>query len=227
MLGVDPSTGGLDWKARLGIVLQSTGESGNVTVREQLTHFAGFYPNPRDVDEVIAAVGLEEQGRRRSSASSPAASAAEWMSRSASSAAPSCSSSTSRPPASTPRPAASSGSSSAQLKREGTTILLTTHYLDEAAQLGDRAGVIAGGKLIDIGPIDEIGGAEARVPIVRWREDGVLHEERTEHPGRLVADVTRLGRARRARGRPAEPRRHLPRTSSAPTSTSRRTGAGT
>lgn len=59
MLGVDPQHGGLDWKARLGIVLPSSGESGLVTVREQLTHFAGYYPRPRDVDEVIAAIGLE------------------------------------------------------------------------------------------------------------------------------------------------------------------------
>ena len=55
VLGVDPGRGGTDWKARLGIVLQSTGESGSATVREQLTHFAGFYPNPRNVDEVIEA----------------------------------------------------------------------------------------------------------------------------------------------------------------------------
>lgn len=59
MLGVDPQHGGLDWKARLGIVLRSSGESGLVTVREQLTHFAGYYPRPRDVDEVIATIGLE------------------------------------------------------------------------------------------------------------------------------------------------------------------------
>src|SRR5699024_10768835 len=59
VLGTDPGKGGIAWKARLGIVLQLTGESGNVTVLEQLTHFAGFYPNPRPVDEVIAAVGLE------------------------------------------------------------------------------------------------------------------------------------------------------------------------
>src|SRR5476649_2506688 len=61
VLGVDPQHGGLDWKARLGIVLQSSGEQGNATVREQLTHFAGFYQNPRNVDEVIASVGLEEK----------------------------------------------------------------------------------------------------------------------------------------------------------------------
>src|SRR4029079_6144988 len=61
VLGEDPAKGGLDWKARLGIVLHATGESGNVTVREQLTHFARFYPNARDVDEVISAVGLEDK----------------------------------------------------------------------------------------------------------------------------------------------------------------------
>ena len=59
------------------------------------------------------------------------------------------------------------------LRELGKTILLTTHYLEEAAQLGDRAGVIAGGKLVDIGPIDRIGGPDARVPFVRWRENGV------------------------------------------------------
>ena len=53
-LGVDPQRAGLDWKSRLGIVLQSTGESGNVTVTEQLTHFAGFYPNPRSVPEAVS-----------------------------------------------------------------------------------------------------------------------------------------------------------------------------
>lgn len=189
VLGVDPSSGGLDWKARLGIVLQSTGESGNVTVREQLSHFAGYYPNARDVDEVIAAVGLQEKqktlirklsgGQRRrvdvalgiigrpellfldepTTGFDPEARRQFW-------------------------------GLIERLKAEGTTLLLTTHYLDEAAHLGDRAGVIAGGKLIDIGGIDEIGGAEARVPIVRWRENGVLHEERTTTPGAVVA---RLG----------------------------------
>jgi ABC-2 type transport system ATP-binding protein len=189
VLGVDPGKGGLDWKARLGIVLQSTGESGNVTVREQLTHFAGYYPNARGVDEVIAAVGLEEKqktlirklsgGQRRrvdvalgiigrpellfldepTTGFDPEARRQFWE-------------------------------LIEKLKHEGTTILLTTHYLDEAAHLGDRAGVIAGGKLIDIGAIDELGGADARVPVVRWRENGVLREERTSTPGAVVA---RLG----------------------------------
>jgi len=186
VLGVDPGRGGLDWKARLGIVLQSTGESGNVTVREQLTHFAGFYPQPRDVDEVIEAVGLVEKqktlirklsgGQRRrvdvalgiignpallfldepTTGFDPESRRQFWQ-------------------------------LIRSLKSEGTTILLTTHYLDEAANLGDRAGIIAGGRLIDIGTIDEIGGADARVPLVRWVDGGVQREERTGSPSTLVA----------------------------------------
>ena len=188
VLGTDPGTGGLDWKAKLGIVLQSTGESGNVTVREQLTHFAGFYPNPRSVDETIAAVGLDSKqktlirklsgGQQRrvdvalgiignpellfldepTTGFDPEARRQFWE-------------------------------LIRSLKQSGTTILLTTHYLDEAAQLGDRAGIIAGGRLIDIGRIDEIGGADARVPVVRWREKGQLREERTTTPAALVATL--------------------------------------
>jgi ABC-2 type transport system ATP-binding protein len=189
VLGVDPTHGGLDWKAKLGIVLQSSGESGAITVREQLTHFASFYPKARYVDEVIEAVGLVDKqktlirrlsgGQRRrvdvvlgiigrpellfldepTTGFDPEARRQFW-------------------------------DLIRSLKDEGTTILLTTHYLDEAAQLGDRAGIIAGGELIEIGAIDEIGGEEARVPVVRWMADGVLHEERTTSPGALVA---RLG----------------------------------
>ena len=189
VLGVDPAHGGLDWKARLGIVLQSSTEPGNYTVREQLTHFAGFFPDPRDVDEVIAAVGLEQKARTRVSKLSggqrrrvdvalgiigrpellfldepttgfdPEARREFWK-------------------------------LIRSLKAEGTTILLTTHYLDEAAQLGDRAGVILGGRLVDVGRVGELGGPEARVPIVRWREpDGALRAERTERPAELVASV--------------------------------------
>jgi len=193
VLGIDPGTGGLDWKARLGIVLQSTGESGNVTVREQLSHFAGYYPNPRGVDEIIAAVGLEVKAgtlirklsggqRRRVDVALGIIGRPELLF--------------------LDEPTTGFDPESRRqfwqlirsLKTEGTTILLTTHYLDEAAQLGDRAGIIAGGSLIDIGAIDEIGGAEARIPVVRWRQDGVLREERTTEPGRLVASLVSDGR---------------------------------
>lgn len=65
VLGVDPAHGGLAWKARLGIVGQSTVESDHATVWELLTLTHGLYPDPRDVDEVIAAVGLEEKASTR------------------------------------------------------------------------------------------------------------------------------------------------------------------
>ncbi|ROS25426.1 ABC-2 type transport system ATP-binding protein [Rathayibacter sp. PhB127] len=193
VLGVDPRHGDLAWKSRLGIVLQSSGESGNATVREQIAHFASLYPSPRDVDETIEAVGLTAKARSRigklsggqrrrvdvalgivgrpelvfldepTTGFDPEARHAFW-------------------------------DLVALLKSEGTTILLTTHYLDEAAHLADRAAVIAGGRLLAIGRMDEIGGDEARVPIVQWQEDGARRRLRTTEPARVVAELSaRLG----------------------------------
>jgi len=193
VLGRDPEKGGLDWKARLGIVLQSSGESGAVTVREQLSHFAALYPNPRDVDEVIAAVGLEAKAgsliRKLSGGQRRRVDVAVGI--------------IGRPellfldePTTGFDPEARRDfwALIRRLQGEGTTILLTTHYLDEAAQLGDRAGVIAKGRMVALAPIDELGGADARVPVVRWLEGGALREERTQRPGELVAAlVARLG----------------------------------
>jgi ABC-2 type transport system ATP-binding protein len=83
-----------------------------------------------------------------------------------------------------------------RLKREGTTILLTTHYLDEAAQLADRVAVIAAGRLRAIGAVDEIGGEEAREPIVRWIEDGAVREQRSRDPLDFATSLAaRLGGA--------------------------------
>jgi ABC-2 type transport system ATP-binding protein len=192
VLGIDPHRGGIAWKARLGIVLQNTGESGNVTVHEQLAHFAGYYPNPRNVDEVIDAVGLAEKSktlirklsggqRRRVDVALGIIGRPELLF-------------LDEPTTGfDPEARRSFWGLIAQLKGEGTTILLTTHYLDEAAHLGDRAGVIAGGKLIDIGRIDEIGGADARVPFVRWRDASGIQERRTMTPGAVVADLMRSG----------------------------------
>ncbi len=80
------------------------------------------------------------------------------------------------------------------LQDEGTSILLTTHYLDEASQLSDRAGIIAAGRMVGIGPVGEIGGRDARTPIVRWTEQGDVREERTDSPAAVVAHlIQRLG----------------------------------
>jgi ABC-2 type transport system ATP-binding protein len=193
VLGVDPQHGGLDWKARIGIVLQSSGESGNATVAEQLRHFAGLYPNPRPVDEVIAAVGLESKAKTRihklSGGQQRRVDVALGI--------------IGRPellfldePTTGFDPEARHQfwDLIRSLKADGTTILLTTHNLDEAAELSDRAGIIVGGKLIDIGAIGELGGPAARVPRVRWRDSaGVQHEDCTETPARVVAGLATLG----------------------------------
>lgn len=199
VLGVDPHRGGLDWKARLGIVLQSTGESGAITVTEQLTHFAGFYPDPRGVGEVIEAVGLRAKAKTRISKLSGGQRRRVDVALGI----------IGRPellfldePTTgfDPEARRQFWDLIRRLKAEGTTILLTTHYLDEAAQLGDRAGVIAGGRLIDIGAIHEIGGTDARVPLVRWRDaSGAIQETRTHEPAGVV---TRL--AAEFGGEPAE-----------------------
>ncbi len=192
VLGIDPHHGGVAWKARLGIVLQNTGEQGNVTVTEQLTEFARYYSNPRSVAEVIAAVGLEEKEktlirklsggqRRRVDVALGIIGRPELLF-------------LDEPTTGfDPEARRSFWDLVRKLKSEGTTILLTTHYLDEAAQLSDRAGIIAGGKLIEIGKIDEIGGADARIPIVRWTDAKGAQERRTNEPGKVVADLMKSG----------------------------------
>ena len=192
VLGVDPQHGGLEWKARLGIVLQSTGEAGSFTVRELLTEFAGYYPHPRDVDEVIAAVGLEQKQRTRAGRLSGGQQrrldvALGIIGR------PELLFLDEPTTGFDPEARRQFWELIRSLKAEGTSILLTTHYLDEAAQLGDRAAVIVGGRLAAIGAIDEIGGADARTPMVRWRDAaGDVHEERTSAPGTLVAELHRI-----------------------------------
>lgn len=189
VLGTDPGTGGTAWKARLGMVLQTSAEAANVSVREQLTHFARFYPRPRDVDEVIAAVGLTEKAktrvrnlsggqRRRLDVALGVIGRPELLF-------------LDEPTTGfDPEARHRFWDLIRQLKREGTTILLTTHYLDEAAQLSDRAAVIAQGRLVAMGAIGELGGEADRVPIVRWRgTDDALHSERSDRP---AAVVTRL-----------------------------------
>ncbi|MFJ4998225.1 ABC transporter ATP-binding protein [Microbacterium sp. NPDC088619] len=191
VLGVDPQHGRLDWKARLGIVLQSTGEAGNFTVRELLTEFAGYYPHPRDIDEVIAAVGLEQKQRSRAGKLSGGQQrrldvALGIIGR------PEMLFLDEPTTGFDPEARHQFWDLIRSLKAEGTSILLTTHYLDEAAQLGDRAAVIAAGRIAAIGPIDEIGGPDARTPVVRWRDAaGTRHEQRTAIPGAFVAELHR------------------------------------
>ncbi|WP_194396178.1 ABC transporter ATP-binding protein [Microbacterium atlanticum] len=193
VLGMDPEQGGLEWKARLGIVLQTCGQSGLLTVREQLRQFAGFYPNARDVDEVISAVGLQAQAKMRTSKLSGGQQRRVDVAMGI----------IGRPELLFLDEPTTGFDPEARrefwelirgLKADGTTILLTTHYLDEAAQLADRVAVIADGRLRAVGPVETFGGPEARVPLVRWQEQGVLREARAAAPLAFVAELTeRLG----------------------------------
>jgi ABC-2 type transport system ATP-binding protein len=188
VLGHDPAVADRAWRARVGIVLQSTGEAGELTVRELVHHFAGFYPRPRDPEEVIAAVGLSEKAGTRAGALSggqrrrldvglgivgnpellfldepttgfdPQARRSFWA-------------------------------LLESLRTGGTTMILTTHYLDEAEQLADRVGVIANGRLLDVDTTDRLGGPDLRTPLVRWRDDGVVQEQRTDDPTALVLSL--------------------------------------
>ncbi|MDT0180465.1 ABC transporter ATP-binding protein [Microbacterium sp. ARD31] len=193
VLGADPGHAALSWRARLGVVLQSSGELGALTVRENVQQFAGFFPRPRDVDEVIEAVGLTPQAttrvnrlsggqQRRVDVALGIIGGPELLF-------------LDEPTTGfDPQARREFWTMIQGLSDGGTTILLTTHYLEEAAQLADRVGIIVGGRLQAIGPVDTIGGADARIPLVRWNEGGRAHEERTAEPGRFVAAlVARLG----------------------------------
>lgn len=197
VLGVDPRHGGLAWKARLGIVLQNTGEAPTASVRELLAHFASFYPHPRNVDEVIAAVGLSEKAkvsvrklsggqRRRVDVALGIVGRPELLF-------------LDEPTTGfDPEVRRQFWDLIRELQGEGTTILLTTHYLDEAAELAGRAAILVGGQMASVGRIDELGGPAARVPLVRWREGGDVREERTQDPGAVVAALyARLGEPER------------------------------
>ncbi|MEV4261511.1 ABC transporter ATP-binding protein [Kribbella sp. NPDC049584] len=186
VLGTNPANGDRSWRARLGIVLQTSRDEAESTVTELVNHYASYYPNPRDPDEVIAAVGLEEKrktrprklsgGQRRrldvalgvignpellfldepTTGFDPEARRQFWT-------------------------------LIEELRTEGTTILLTTHYLDEAEHLADRVGVIADGRMIEIGTPETLGGRGARTARVSWSDADGPHELRTDQPTAEVA----------------------------------------
>jgi len=189
VLAEDPGQAGRPWRARIGIVPQSSTESPELSIEETVRHFARYYPDPRDPDEVIAAVGLEEKRKARSRSLSggqrrrldvalgiigrprllfldepttgfdPQARRAFWE-------------------------------LIARLRTDGTTILLTTHYLEEAEALADRVGVIAGGRLVAVDAPEQLGGRAAREVRVLWQDGEVQRERLTATPTKVVAELT-------------------------------------
>ena len=192
VLGFDPQTRGEQsrhWRNRIGIVLQTSADAGDLTVLETIKHFSGYYSNPRKVDEVIHAVGLVEKtdalirnlsgGQRRrldvalgiigspellfldepTTGFDPEARRAFWA-------------------------------LIQQLRSDGTTILLTTHYLDEAEALADRVAVINKGVIVEVSTPGELGGRATSQATVQWRDGDSIKSEKSDNPTALVAQLS-------------------------------------
>lgn len=184
VLGFDPATkgsAGQKWRNRIGIVLQSASDAADLSVIETVSHFANYYENPKDIDQVINDVGLTEKidskvhqlsggQRRRLDVALGIIGSPELLF-------------LDEPTTGfDPEARRSFWELIRTLKSEGTTILLTTHYLDEAQELADRVGVINNGKLIEIAPPSTLGGRNTAPAKVTWVENGISKEILTNNP---------------------------------------------
>jgi ABC-2 type transport system ATP-binding protein len=195
VLGHDPEQRPRALRERVGIVLQSVGMYRHLRVREAVAHWAGFYPAPRDVDEVLGLAGLQDrqdalvrtlsggQARRLDLALAligdpelvfldepttgfdPAARRAAWE-------------------------------TIRSLQDLGKTVLLTTHYLDEAQALCDRVAIVKDGHALAVGPPAALGAGASRYR-VSWRDEaGETQERETDDPTALLHQLTSAALAR-------------------------------
>ena len=188
VLDEDPQRAGLDWRERIGVVLQSSAMYPNLSVAESLQLFAGYYRQPLDVGSVIGLVGLEEKrdarvrtlsgGQQRrldlglgligdpevlfldepTTGFDPAARRAAWE-------------------------------VIRSLRALGKTILLTTHYLDEAESLADRVAVLREGRIVAMGRPEDLTGS-APASEIRYRRDGEDVVVSTHQPTQVLHELT-------------------------------------
>ena len=193
VLGADPARAGDSWREQIGVVLQSSAMYQTLSVAESLALFAGYFERPRDVDEVVQLIGLEEKrdaqvrtlsgGQRRrldlglalvgdpdllfldepTTGFDPQARRRAWESISS-------------------------------LRSLGKTILLTTHYLDEAERLCDRVAVLRDGRIAAIGRPGELTGALPPTEIRYW-QNGREVVLRTDEPTRVLNELTQTALA--------------------------------
>ncbi|MCL4290762.1 MAG: ABC transporter ATP-binding protein [Thermoleophilia bacterium] len=189
VLGEDPGVAGTGFRARIGIVLQSSAVYPSLTVSETLELFAGYYPRPRDPGEVVRLVGLEEERDARvrilsggqlrrldlglalvgdpellfldepTTGFDPAARRRAW-------------------------------DTILGLRELGKTVLLTTHYMEEAQRLADRLAILRDGRLVATGTPQELLSANGTVEI-RFRRGGEDVVLRTDEPTRVLHELTR------------------------------------
>jgi ABC-2 type transport system ATP-binding protein len=192
VLGEDPQKAGSDWRERIGIVLQSCRLDPYLTVRESLALYAGYYNNPRAVDEVVALIGLEGKADARTRSLSggqqrrldvgmaligdpellfldepttgfdPSARRQAW-------------------------------DVIAGLRDLGVTVFLTTHYMDEAQRLADRVTIISRGEIVAHGTPEDLGDRENQPATISYRRDGEEVSLKTADPVKALHELT--GRA--------------------------------
>ncbi|MEO3744783.1 ABC transporter ATP-binding protein [Plantactinospora sp. B5E13] len=190
VLGTDPRRAPLRWRRSIGIVPQSARDLSELTVAESLRHFARYYPEARDPDEVIGLVGLTGKagalvrtlsgGQRRrldvglgvvgrprllfldepTTGFDPEVRRAFWA------------------------------LIRALTTGDGTTVVFTTHYLDEAEALADRVAVIVSGRIVAEGDPATLGGRATAEATVSWRDGTALRSRRTGDPASVVAELT-------------------------------------
>jgi ABC-2 type transport system ATP-binding protein len=189
VLGVDPEHAPRDWRARVGIVLQGIGEFEALTVGEVVSHFTSYYPNPRDPWATIEAVGLGEKKNAR------AASLSGGQRRRLDVALgivgnPELLFLDEPTTGFDPEARIEFWELIESLSADGTTILLTTHYLEEAERLADRVGVIAAGQIIEVSTPATLGGRQDAATVVSWDGPAGRISEATDLPTALVRKLS-------------------------------------
>lgn len=185
VLGEDPGRAGREWRARIGIVLQEVSDAGMLTVGETVQMFADCYGTARFPGDVLKLVGLATVSRsrvrtlsggqrRRLDVALGIIGGPELLF--------------------LDEPTTGFDPEARQqfwdlirlLAADGTTILLTTHYLEEAAALADRVAVIAHGNVVAVDSPARLTAHVDTAATVRWVEGGVPHVEKTDHPTELI-----------------------------------------
>jgi ABC-2 type transport system ATP-binding protein len=195
VLGEDPASRSIELRRRIGIVLQSGGIYSHVTPREALRHWASFYPRPRDVEEVLRLAGLEEKADMRSRKLSGG-----QLRRLDFALAlvgdPDLIFLDEPTTGFDPEARRSAWETVRSLRSLGKTILLTTHYLDEAQELADRVAIIKDGSVLATGPPRELGVGAAQYRVAYRDRGGQLVERRTDDPTGLLNELTNEALAR-------------------------------
>ena len=188
VLGADPQSAGTSWRQRIGVMLQSSSLYPHLTVRESLAVFAGYYATPRDVDEVIEIVGLSEKRANRVRTLSGGQQRRLDLGL-ALVGDPELIFLDEPTTGFDPGARRTAWDTIRNLRELGKTILLTTHYLDEAEQLADRVAVLREGLIVREGRPSELTGGEVATEI-HFRRNGEVVVERTREPTRRLHELT-------------------------------------